>query len=697
MKRSRHFEGWIIPVLLVPFALRAAASFVEPMRLWGLDYLRYLDPSCAVAWSLAGLFVLLLARVPDRFLTIRGGGVAVACFALLGAVLFLSPITTFFYGDGGSYVPNVFRYHETGAYDAHMMMNVRSGILTGVVQHLFVTGIPAVLPRLDNILYPWIAMSWLALLLLAVAYIAWMRREADGGAAQLLLVLGGVGTLFLLGYVEFYTLPLVMLLLFLLAAEHSLRTRGSVSMPIALYVLAVASHYMYLALAPAFVTFLALRFEWVPAGWRSTRHVLTASGITIAVWIVVYAVAGFASSDSRIVMPLFAKTTGAGTQAYTLLSSRHLVDILNILLFIAPVPLAVLVASAAGPRRATGDDATKLYLVAMVFLLAFLLFANTVFGLARDFDIFAPLGIVLALFAHHQLRLRAGGMRLALIAGVASVVYIAPWIVLNLDEEATVARFESVLRLDDEQLYGDYALSGYEALRKYHLHKGDLDGEVQVLRRQIELLDYPEHYRLLIDASLAWQERDPERYVATHAWMLDRLRTRAEKLRDAHADRDYNTSVDDIVRLTTTITSHAYLNGTVARLQDAVRGICALTGRSTPLTLIAGMDAFAAGRYTDAHAALMRVREEGFESDLLYGMLSATWLHRGDPAEAARTCRIGREKYPQSYRIPMSYAIALVERGMTAQAIEQLREALAASPPDDIRTNLESVLQQLTR
>ena len=77
MQRSRHFEGWIIPVLLVPFALRAVASFVEPMRLWGLDYLRYLDPSWAVAWSLAGLFVLLLARVPDRFLTIRGGGLAV--------------------------------------------------------------------------------------------------------------------------------------------------------------------------------------------------------------------------------------------------------------------------------------------------------------------------------------------------------------------------------------------------------------------------------------------------------------------------------------------------------------------------------------------------------------------------------------------------------------------------------------------
>jgi hypothetical protein len=687
-------------VLFVPFILRALLSLFPVSRWWGIDYLRFLSPEWIAVWTLAGLAVVPLVKALRRQDQSKQLPIIIS-MALLAAVLCIllfNPIPTFFFGDGGTLVPQIFRLHETGSYDTSIMLNARSGILAGLLLHLFSIGIPALFSRTQNILYPFIGMSFLAIVLLATSYFMWMKKEKDGGLALLLTVLGCAGSLFFFGYVEFYTLPYVLILAYFLSADYALRSKSGLALPVALYILALASHYMFLALLPSLLYLVAVRLDLLPPKYHSNAYLLLASGLVLILWTGCYLMLGFAGSDSRIVMPAFAKTTGAGTQAYTLLSRKHLFDIANIILLMAPVPLSALVYVRIKDRRSMDNESCRFHLIATIFFFFFILFGNTAFGLPRDFDILVPFGIMLALLAYRALSVSKILPRHATLgAAVASFLFVLPWIGIHLSADTSAVRFEQLLRQDDEMLYGDYSLSGYEALRKYYLHEQNTDKEIRILQRMVELLDYPEHYKLLLEGSLAYVKQRPQAYTEIHLWMLLRLQQRAERLLQAGKGKDYSISLSDINLLTTRIGYHAYINHVLPRMRETMRTICTKTGKNTPFDLLAGMEYYYAGNYKAAHELLTKVYGDGCSIEPVYAVLSVTNIETGLDSTAQEFFRNGMAAYPDGYLIPMSFGFALTQKGRNAQAREALELALANDPPEDIKTNVKALLQRIQK
>ena len=192
--------------------------------------------------------------------------------------------------------------------------------------------------------------------------------------------------------------------------------------------------------------------------------------------------------------------------------------------------------STTGSREDEWSMPLRFQLIAAWSFFLFLFFANTSLGLARDWDIAAPLGAMFVMVfmesrRHVSAEEDARTVIPLLQAGIVSVLLVLPWIAVNVDEDASTARFADIMTLDDEHMYGDYALSGYEALRKHAVHVEDFRREGEILQRMIEVVGYTEQYRILIVNTLYFADRDPQRYFMLNRWMLERLGREATELR----------------------------------------------------------------------------------------------------------------------------------------------------------------------
>ena len=212
--------------------------------------------------------------------------------------------------------------------------------------------------------------------------------------------------------------------------------------------------------------------------------------------------------------------------------------------------------------------------------------------------------------------------------------------------EASAARFERVLTLDSDKMYGDYALSGYEALRKYHRNRGNTDKDIAITQRMVELLDYPLHYRELIGAMQPLAQKDGERDATLQSWMLDRLARRAEDLRARGIMRDYSIGMEQIDSLAQAIGMLGMAGGVgadearLARIAAVTRG-----GRSWP-----GMDAmraYADKRYEDAVPLFETALREGHASPGAWLLFGNTLALLGAPAEALEALERGVAAFPE--------------------------------------------------
>ena len=489
--------------------LRLLAAQFPDLRLWGLNYGGFLPLWAQLLIAAAGvLYATPLFYRTYRWKETLYDGPRLSLIALAAgagaAVLFwLLRMDTFFLGDGASYLAEHFRYVRSLPVSEDVLFSPGSAPLTAwllaktslAVIDVEASGTLTAQPQLAWWIYGAVAGGLFIAVMLTL-----LRRAADGGAQRLALtalMLLTPGLLFFFGYVEYYTFAFAALGIFLVMSLAVLRGTMSPLWLIAVFVLMALFHVMMLMVLPGLLLTLAARNERLRAA-VTLRTLLIATGAVLVAGGIFYFASGIATEGSRVILALHPFGEEGAVQHYTLLAPAHLVDIANMLALAAGPALLVLFFV---PWRKRAWTAEEVIMLSHVLYFGFLLvFGYTCFGMARDWDVNAGFGLAAGVFAVVMLRRREESERsyLYYLAACAALVAVLPWIAVNVDDDSSERRFRAVMELDDDLVTGDFALNGYEHLRKYYQSTGDGEAMAWAIRKKVEMVGYPDDYRKLM-------------------------------------------------------------------------------------------------------------------------------------------------------------------------------------------------------
>jgi tetratricopeptide (TPR) repeat protein len=691
--------------LLLPLGIQLASVLIPVERLWGADALRYLHDSVSYAMALLPALLYLILRGMDIDPLRTPLALLLVLLALAPPLLW--PMGTYFYGDGGLLIPQVHRFSLNGGFDSGLILNLKSSPLAGILLMLAMKAGPALgstfaflMP--DDALYPFRMLSILSL----AAVVTYILRVSRGRHRLALLpaLAGTAGVLFYSGYVEFYTPVFASITIYLIAVERTLTGKAPLWPALVMFVISLAAHYMTLALLPSLILIVGTRTEIIRRRVHALQYAdlrlgLVAGTMLVAGWIAFYFLAGFADSPSRVIMPIAAQVSPAGSQSYTLLSSWHLVDMLNLLLLLAPAALIALIWTwiARFRERKFGDSVDAFHAMNVVVFIGFAFFANASLGLSRDWDLPAPLGIIILLAALSSLR-RRYDERAAVGLAMISLLLMLPWTQLHRNDAATAERFTHILRLDDGHMYGDYALSGYDALRKYRHRERDLQGEIALTKRMVEILDYPQHYRELSEMAQLLHGTDPGQTISLQKWMLDRLLRRTKILLRKQTDHDYSISVPLVDSLTQAIGFLSRGNGTLAELLPHIDSLARYTRNGKSFPAIDGLALYQRGAYAEAAQLFAAAAGEGFSSPNMYLLFgNALALSRQYSASLSRF-EEGVRKYPDDGMLRFTLGKYYVRaRIQPARAAELLRWCVSHEEPAALIEEARKLLDEISR
>lgn len=707
-KPASRQSNLLIAAAAAAAGLRLAALALPGARVWGFDILRSFDPMWIAAFTLLPLLAALpslrafLQRMFENRGAEQGNRQFIGTCILLFAAAALLPMKTFFYGDGGSLVAEIYKLGSSEHYESTLLLNLQSAPLAGILLRALTGAVPALMNTVGMQLpetahYPFYVLSLLGVI--ALGLILTIEKDRSARLPLLLLISGTAGLLFFFGYVEMYLPVYLAILAYLLAAVAVTRGERPLWLAVLLYAVAVAAHFLALALLPSLLYLLLHRQSLVrklTASWRT----LLACGTAVAVLAAVaYFALGLHHSDSRIVMPLLPVRIAAGTLSYTLLSSWHLLDLVNLAALLALFPILYLAAFIAAERNTLQmDDGVRVLLIALFFFGLFEFFANTSLGLARDWDIAAPFGVMVVLLLYFLRRKEGQAARLArlLQVGFTAVLFMLPWIAVNVSEDASARRFADVMRLDDEHMYGDYALSGYEALRKHALHRQDYETEARLLQRMIEIVGYPEQYRLLMKNALLHVQDRPAEYRRLTQWMLDQLASQAADLRRRHVHEGYAISLRQIDSLAAAVAADAVLYGTIGDVYQMMEKFSEQSGCAAGRNLLAGTVLYDRGNMHAATERFAQVWDAGFHDPRADGLYGSALFQSGREAAADSIFAAGLRRWsdnPQYLFIAASTYLQSPSRREDARAL--LERALRSDPPAEARVRIEQLLQQI--
>jgi Flp pilus assembly protein TadD len=296
--------------------------------------------------------------------------------------------TTHFLGDGYQLLANlaaenpIVKDRNLGTMLAHQLI------------YSLLTGDPA-----HRALLSYQLLSWGGGLVFLLLVYTLSRRLLSTLTDRLLLSLGllsGGYMLLFFGYVEHYSLFIPAVGLFAFVGLLIIRRGISRWYLLPPLVLAILLHIFGLALVPAAVYLLIsgtrVSAAWSGLGWRIR--------LLVAILVVAGLLAGLYSLWSRYYFVRFAFVPWFPdeftVEGYTLFSSKHLVDLFNLVYLLLPsLPLFIVMAIFAPLKKIFSErDAVFLLVMATVFVL------DPKLGMPRDWDLFAFCGVPLALLGY---------------------------------------------------------------------------------------------------------------------------------------------------------------------------------------------------------------------------------------------------------------------------------------------------------
>ncbi|MFI5251762.1 MAG: tetratricopeptide repeat protein [Bacteroidota bacterium] len=257
------------------------------------------------------------------------------------------------------------------------------------------------------------------------------------------------------GYIEIYAVVLVCVSLFILASIYYLIHGTHFYLIYPAFALMVSAHFLSVILIPAFLYLTIIEYR--------------AHGIkNIFYSLLVVAIAGtglfmyLGGNISRFLLQgehahyLSIFSRGDSYQAYSLFSVFHLTELCNLVFLETPVGIfIVLMAWKLLSKKPLMNSPLIFLIICSVPFVLFLLTAKFDLGMAKDWDVSAPLffilNLTLAVFVFTQPDLILVNDFILLL--VVAVLGATPWFILNAMEEPSVQRTVSLL--DDRILSQD--------------------------------------------------------------------------------------------------------------------------------------------------------------------------------------------------------------------------------------------------
>lgn len=373
--------------------LHLVTSFVPSIRTWGIDY--WSEFPVIVRLGLVVLLGLTMtpgiaAQVDRRFSAIiHSRWAPLAGMALLGVLFVVFQSRGYAYGDGYSFMA-YFTDGKLPALDAHLATQFMDLFAHWALYRFILMPLGGTVALSYALLGA--AAGVLALWAIGRIAAALTRDHASRRFVIAMAVTSGAMILWF-GHVESYTLvnaAALWMIAFVLDARNK---KGRIWAAWGMWILALSLHQLALAFLPALV--------W--AHWRTRKtgrppFDTSTSAALFGGGFLVWAVATFL--QRQIGIPVFVPIYSMPDTLYSAFSVQHLIDALNLILFLAPVGLVGL---AAWPMKNRQDKITRI-VAGLVGVMAawawyFAFWIDPLIGAFRDWDLLAAFAFPLSLWA----------------------------------------------------------------------------------------------------------------------------------------------------------------------------------------------------------------------------------------------------------------------------------------------------------
>lgn len=438
----------------------------ENTSAWALSFVSFLPMRWEVLLALA--LPLATPLVMRSKMEMPLPTLLFAMLGMVGIAALLAPVTFPLLGDGALYASEILRIIQHPD-TADALLKPSSWVTGWVVKTI------ALLWRSDQVLFPYRVLGILGWILAVGGGIALFRRPSlrEGGILAVLLFFSPA-LVFFFGYVELYVLSFVLTALFLLALWGMLVGHDSPVLPAFLLVGAVACGAAALVFVPMFLGALVLTRTGTGSRWTSPRLLGATALLVTAGLALAY---GLHSSHTLhpFLIPL-AETeihdgvTWQGVVRYSMFSFAHLADIANILI-LTSLPALILLISARPRRSFLADPAVGTGLLGALGALLLLLFGNSTFGWARDWDLATIPSTAFAFLAAAIVHWRWGkdGERMLLPGLLLLGVSVSlPWIQLVRDAPSTASFLSAQVQRLEGVVLPQANANGDENLRKFY-------------------------------------------------------------------------------------------------------------------------------------------------------------------------------------------------------------------------------------
>jgi len=427
--------------LLLYILLLLFASLMNSSALWGANHLMYLPDW--FAWTIVGLSLILIlfpvrhsesVDKPIDRLSINRSNIT-AVFAIVGVVTLLILLRT--------------ENHLLG--DSYQRLSMVAGETPfSTTEYLDLLAHRAAYLMLDDPYLAYLIPSLISGLIFLVAVVFYSRRLSSdpvGFLAIFVLFLGLAQIQFFAGYAESYVISTALVALFLLLGWRAVSDGKNVWVSVTAFLAASAFHISAAFLAPGLIYLL-----W-HQGKANGRAVYRVAAVVMAILFV--ATASYFIHLYGI-GEIFTPIVRTRINPYTLLSVQHLTDLGNILLLVAPLPLALAIILAVKQRSGIVSyfktPGVLFLLICSVCSLFFTLTIDPKLGALRDWDILSFYGVPFAFLAAqmvHDMITDKRDHTVLLLAGLAVILaHTLPWLYSNSGKEMAVATIKEVVRND---------------------------------------------------------------------------------------------------------------------------------------------------------------------------------------------------------------------------------------------------------
>ena len=330
-----------------------------------------------------------------------------------------------------------------------------------------------------------------------------------------LLFMASLGTTALFcGYVETYSIPAMLTIVFVLSSFKGIHHSRWRMVAIAAGSLSMISHLMGLIFLPAILYLLLTGWNREDTGRYRLLSVMTflACIIPLFYFAFVYESAGSAVKIDNLFVSF------DPTNSYFVFSAAHLLDILNELLLVIPAALVLIpVLLLDRKQNQLGSGMLPLALLIMVPSFLFLFLFDPKLGMARDWDLFAiPVVSIALLILAVRLSINRNWSLIEKAGILVGIAIISSFILVNCFPGSSTERFESLLKLDPER-----SPSGREVLANYYMSRGQPEEAAGQYREALAVEKNRRYYKLLSETLLQLGRAEEAAKEAFRAVRLD--------------------------------------------------------------------------------------------------------------------------------------------------------------------------------